>query len=153
MRRALVAATIASIALTACVKKEVVSNGSGSTLPGKSGVGPSLVVEQFMRAVNAKDLNRMGMLFGTKDGPIGERDNRQQVEQRMFAVASIMTHEDFEIQGEQLVPGRTAEATRLMVKVTVHGRPYSVPFTLVRYKENNWLVEQIGLDVITSTGN
>ena len=149
MRRALIAATIVAIATAACVKQQVVNNSDGSTLPGRSGVGPSLVIEQFMRAVNAKDLARMAQLFGTKDGPIAGRDQREQVEQRMFAIASVLGHEDFEIQGEQLVPGRTTEATRVMVKVTISGKSHAVPFTLVRYKENNWLVEQIGIDVIT----
>jgi len=106
-----------------------------------------------MRAVNAKDLARMAQLFGTKDGPISGRDNREQVEQRMFAIATVLGHEDFEIQGEQLVPGRTTEATRVMVKVTVNQRRYEVPFTLVKYKDNNWLVEQIGIDVITGPRN
>lgn len=128
------------LSTTACVKQQVAR---------ASGVGPTLVIEQFLGAANAKDLQRMGQLFGTKDGPIADRDPREQVEQRMFAIASVLTHDDFEVESEQLVPGRSAEATQLTVKLTIKGSPYHVPFTVVRYKEQSWLVEQIGIEVIT----
>jgi hypothetical protein len=68
----------------------------------------------------------------------------------MFALATVLQYEDFEIQGEQLVPGRSEEATRLMVKMSINQKSYVVPFTIVRYKNSNWLVEQVGIDVITS---
>ena len=138
------------LSTTACVKKEVVRSGSGTSA---TGVGPSLVVDQFLRAANSKDIARMGQLFGTKDGPISGRDSREQVEQRMFALAAILEHEDFEIQAEQMVPGRTAEATLLTVKLTKEKKAYTVPFTLVRYKSSSWLVEQVGIDVITAPRN
>lgn len=112
-------------------------------------MGPLLVVEQFLRAANAKDLARMAQLFGTKDGPIANRDPRDQVEQRMFAIASVLRHDDFEVESEQLVPGRSTEAIQLTVKLTISGSPYQVPFTMVRYKDQSWLVEQIGIEVIT----
>ena len=145
------AIAITIVSTNACVKKEVVGGPAG--MSNTAGVGPSLVVEQFLRAANARDLMRMGQLFGTKEGAIASRDPRQQVEQRMFAIASILQHDDFEIQSEQLVPGRTSEATRLMVKLTIDKRPYSVPFTMVRYKSSDWLVEQVGIDVITAPRN
>lgn len=137
---------LATVVLTACVKEQVVSGS-----PSASNLGPSLVVEQFMRALNSepKDLAAMGRLFGTKDGPIGERDQRSQVEQRMFAIGAILQHDDYEIVREQQVPGRTAEATQLQVRVKAGERSSNVPFTLVRYK-NGWLIEQIGIDVITN---
>lgn len=137
---------LATVVLTACVKEQVVSGS-----PSASNLGPSLVVEQFMRALNSepKDLAAMGRLFGTKDGPIGERDQRAQVEQRMFAIGTILQHDDYEIVREQQVPGRTGEATQLHVRVKAGERSSNVPFTLVRYK-NGWLIEQIGIDVITN---
>ena len=142
MRKSLIALMLAALTHTACVKEQVV----GGT---RAGVGPALVVEQFMRAVNAKDLATMGRLFGTRDGPVSERDDRRLVEQRMFTIASVLQHEDFEIAGEQLVPGRTDEATQLMVRVKAQNQTNTVPFVMVRYKTSNWLIEQIGIDVIT----
>lgn len=126
---------------TACVKQRVspVSN-----------VGSSLVVEQFMRAANAKDLDGMARLFGTKDGPVAGRWSQDEVEKRMFIISTELKHEDFTITAEQIVPGRGEDATKLTVKLRKEGKEYNVPFTLVRYKNESWLVEQIGIDVITA---
>ncbi|HEX6064755.1 MAG TPA: hypothetical protein VFZ04_11075 [Longimicrobiales bacterium] len=137
---------LATVVLTACVKEQVVSGGRSA-----ANLGPSMVVEQFMRALNSepKDVALMARLFGTKEGPIGERDPKVQVEQRMFAIAAVLRHDDYEILREQQVPGRTAEATQLLVRVKAGEKSNNVPFTLVRYKEG-WLVEQIGIDVITN---
>jgi hypothetical protein len=142
---------VAVLALTACVKEEIIPNRTAGVGAG-GGVGASLVVEQFMRALNSepKDLNTMARLFGTKDGPIISRDPRAQVEQRMHAIATVLHHDDYEIVREQQVPGRTAEATQLLVRIKAGQNTDMVPFTLVRYKDGAWLVEQIGLDAITN---
>jgi hypothetical protein len=143
MRTTLIALPVALLTFSACVKEQVVGRGSN--------VGPSLVVEQFMRAANTEppNLQAMGRLFGTKEGSAWENWPRVEVEQRMFAIARELKHQDFEITSEQIVPGRTEVATRLMVRVTIKGRPCNVPFTLVRYKENSWLIEEIGIQVLT----
>jgi hypothetical protein len=137
-----------ALTLGACVKEEMIGRSAGSS----GGVAPSLVVEQFMRAVNSdpKDLNTMARLFGTKEGPVAERDPKGSVEQRMFAIGKVLEHEDYEIARENIVPGRTAEAIQLMVRVTKNQQKLMVPFTMVRYKENSWLIEAIGIDVITN---
>jgi hypothetical protein len=137
---------LATVVLTACVKEQVVSGGRSA-----ANLGPSMVVEQFMRALNSepKDLALMARLFGTKEGPIGDRDPKMQVEQRMFAIAAVLRHDDYQVVREQQVPGRSAEATQLVVRVKSGEKNNNVPFTLVRYKEG-WLVEQIGIDVITN---
>lgn len=133
-------ALVATLGATACVKEQVIVSGS---------VGPSLVVEQFVRAAGAKDYAAMGRLFGTKEGPIASKESRSYVEQRMATIAAVLRHQDFELMGEESVPGRMTEATKLTVRMTVDGRAFTVPYTLVRYKDG-WLVEQIGLEVLTA---
>ncbi|HET9439134.1 MAG TPA: hypothetical protein VFO52_03140 [Longimicrobiales bacterium] len=144
MKLSTISLVTAAVLLSGCVKEQV-SGGTSSTL------GPSLVIEQFMRALNSepKDLTTMGRLFGTSDGPILDRDPRAQVEQRMFAIATVLHHDDYEMVREQQVPGRTNEATQVFVRVKQGSNNNPVPFTLVRYK-GGWLIEQIGIDVITN---
>ena len=147
MRRATIAfalVLVTALGSAACVQRQMRIGAN---------VAPSLIVEQFLRAANARDLDTMARLFGTKSGPIIDRDDRRAVEQRMFAIASELKHTDFEVVSEQMVPGRTAEATQLTVRLTADERKVSVPFTLVRYKTDSWLIEQIGLEVLTSPKN
>ena len=157
MKRSTITMALAALALAGCVKQEVVGGGGTAT-----SLGSSLVIEQFMRATNlvmqqsstdpsarAQHLATMGRLFGTKAGSATEKWPNNEMELRMYAIARELTHEDFEITGEQMVPGRDGEATRVMVKVTKNGRDYTVPFTLVRYKDS-WLIEIVDLEVITN---
>lgn len=141
MRKPLIALPLALLALSACVREQVI---------GGTNVGPSLVVEQFMRAANTEppSLQAMGRLFGTKEGSAVEKWPRAEVESRMFAIARELKHQDFEIVSEQLVPGRTGEATQLILRIKIKDNTYNVPFILARYKDT-WLIEQIGIDVIT----
>ena len=142
----MVALTLVALTLAGCVKEQVVSGGG-------SGLAPSLIVEQFMRAVNAKNWQAMARVFGTRNGPeITAKSSRDEValaEKRMSLIGEILRHEDFEVTSEQSVPGRTDYATRLVVKVRKNGRDYNVPFILVRHGESSWLIEEIGIDVIT----
>ena len=118
--------------------------------PGSS-VAPALVVEQFLRAANANDLDTMARLFGTIDGPITQRDTQKQVDDRMFALASIMRHQDYSLEGEQIVPGRRDVATQLLVRMVLpDGRATVVPFTLVYSAGRSWLIEQIAVERITN---
>jgi hypothetical protein len=156
--RASVLALAASCTLSACVTK-VESPGTMPSAPQAAGaprgtgapsVATSLVIEQFLRAVNAKDLDTMARLFGTVAGPITVRDSQKDIDNRMFAIATILRHEDYSIEAMQIVPGRRDEATLVNVSMTVQGRSVRVPYTLVWSKDGNWLVEQIGIEAVTS---
>jgi hypothetical protein len=139
LRRSGVVAVLAlsALTLTAC--------SSRSAAPPAPGMAPVLVIERFLQAANSNDIQTMGRLFGTSRGSVLRRDPREQVEQRMFAIASILRHDDYVVEGEQVVPGRIGEAVRINVRLTVGERRVSVPFTVVRTRSNEWLVEQIDL--------
>lgn len=123
---------------------------SSSVVPGPAqAVAPTLIVEQFLRAVNAGDLDTMARLFGTREGSITERDSREQVDNRMFAIASVLRHDDYRIEGEQIVPGRRDEATQLLVRLTFPDRDVVVPFTMVITDDRTWMIEQIAIERVT----
>ena len=146
----MVALTLVALTLAGCVKEQVIGTSG-------AGVGPSLIVEQFMRAANASEWRTMARLFGTKDGPIiTSRSSPTEValqEKRMSLIGEVLKHQDHEVTSETSVPGRTDGATRLLVKVRKNGRDYNVPFILVRHGESAWLVEEIGVEVITKAMN
>jgi hypothetical protein len=113
-------------------------------------MGPALAVEQFLGAVNTQDYIRMSNLFGTKEGPILGRDPRENVEKQMFLLATVLRHEDYEVKGEQAVPGRLSEATQLNVSLTLNQKKIMVPFVMVRGKNDKWLVECIEIENVTN---
>ncbi|HEX7118941.1 MAG TPA: hypothetical protein VF212_09145 [Longimicrobiales bacterium] len=114
------------------------------------GVAPALVVERFLHAANAKDFRTMGRLFGTREGPVLELYPAAEVEKRMFALASVLRHDDYAIEGEMVAPGRTGEALRILVRLQVGARSIPVPFTVVRTEDAGWLIEQFDIERITA---
>lgn len=141
-RRTLLIATMLTLVATACTTTAVV--------PGPAqAVAPTLVVEQFLRAVNAGDLDTMARLFGTREGAIVERDSEEQVDTRMFAIASVLRHQDYRIEREQIVPGRRTEATQLLVRLIFPENEVVVPFTMVLTDKRTWLIEQIAIERVT----
>jgi hypothetical protein len=113
-------------------------------------LAPVMSIERFLRAANTNDLETMGRLFGTVDGPLLRRDPRAEVEQRMFALASILRHQDYAVVGEEVVPGRIGSAIRIRMQMRFPDRAVIVPFTMVRSQRDGWLVEQIDVNAITS---
>jgi len=130
-----------------CSSRQVRASNSP---PANPEVATSLVIDQFLRAVKSNDLDTMARLFGTRDGSILERDPRDQVDSRMFALASVLRHDRYAIKGVEVVPGRRDEATRVIVATTIGDRTVDVPYTLVWTTDRIWLIEQIGIEAITS---
>jgi len=123
--------------------------GAVSGLRPAHGVAPMLVVERFLNAANSTDLETMALLFGTRDGSILKRDPRAEVEARMYALASILRHKNYQLEGEGIVPGRLGEAVRLVIRLELEDRQVSVPFVVVQTRKDGWLIEQIGIERIT----
>jgi hypothetical protein len=109
-----------------------------------------LAVERFLSAVNTDDLDTMSRLFGTREGAILQRDARAEVERRMYALASILKHKNYAVEGEGIVPGRLGEAVQYSVLLSIGERDVSVPFILVQTRNDGWLIEQIGIERITA---
>ncbi len=130
-------------------------------------------VEAFLQAANANDFDTMAEMFGTGDGPVsntggtfgcafkkmgswiglGDSCEKQHVvELRMSAIAHLLRHDDYRVMSDDLVPGRRTPTRLVAVNLTQGGRDVeNVPFTLVQYERDRWLVETIGLEKITET--
>lgn len=122
--------------------------GAGGS-PNSPPVAPALIIERFLQAVNAQDLETMARLFGTERGSILNRDPRSEVEQRMYTLAAILRHEDYQLEGERPVPGRLGQAVQMIVRMRFGSRQVAVPYTLVRTRNGPWIIEQIDVESIT----
>jgi hypothetical protein len=141
-----------AIALAACTTQEVGREASPPPPAVGIEVAPALTVEQFLSAVNADEWASMGRLFGTSEGPFGDRNSREDVELRMNAIALILKHEDFTIRSQRRVPGRERTTVRLGVDLTVRGELIEdVAFLVVLADSGSWLIEEIDLVKVTSS--
>ena len=135
-------------------------------------LGPTLSVERFLNAANGRDHAAMMNLFGTAAGPLGDTGStfgcsfkrmgswiglgdrcmsKQNLELRMDAIARIIRHNDYRIRSEERVAGRTAPTTQVDVDLDLGPRVVSgVPFVVVRTDDGDWLVQEIGLELLTS---
>ena len=114
-------------------------------------IAPALMVERFLQAANARDLETMSRLFGTHDGPIGDRRSREEVELRMNVIAQILQHDDYEIISERSVPGAEFPSRRVGVDLVLPGGTTvrDVGFTLVLESDDRWLINVIEVIKIT----
>jgi hypothetical protein len=133
---------------TGCATKTVAP--SQSAMNGAS-IGPSLVIERFLQAANAKDLDTMAQIFGTTDGPFNRMGSKKEIDDRMFTFATVLRHTDFEIKGEgDPVSGRRDEAKNILVEISRGDDKVVVPFRMVQYK-NSWLIEDLCMNKLTGT--
>ncbi|HJP59315.1 MAG TPA: hypothetical protein VJ865_04935 [Gemmatimonadaceae bacterium] len=61
---------------------------------------PQIAVGEFLKAVNAKDLQAMSTFFGTKNGPARETMDRTELEKREIILACYFAHDSARILGE-----------------------------------------------------
>lgn len=164
--RRLVLLAVTSSALAGCTTTYVMPSAVAP-------VAAQLSVERFLQAANQRDVQAMGNLFGTKDGPVMDTGSpvgcafkkigslfggescvkKADVEIRMDAIASILAHQDYRIVREERVPGRQAPTTRVLVDMTVQGMSVpGVPFVVVQSGEGRWLVQEVDLARVMELG-
>ena len=103
---------------------------------------PAETVEQFLAAVNAVDLDRMGTLWGDENGP--NRSGSQNVRtQRLTIMQRLLHGESHEVVATDVT---TPARPRLSVAITQGTRRFTVPFTLAQSRYGGWLVKEIGID-------
>ncbi len=167
LRRVRLLVGVASIALAAGSCTTVVQRGPGA------GVVAQLSLERFLQAANDRDIDAMGHLFGTVDGPMMDTGGtfgcffkkigswfggtscakRRDVEIRMDAISRVLQHEDYKVVREEPVAGRLNVATRIFVDLTVDGDLVpDIPFVVVRTDQGQWLVEQVDLQKVMARG-
>ena len=119
-------------------------------------VVPALTVQRFLQAANTRDLETMSRLFGTDDGPVGDRWSREEIELRMDVLAEILQHADYEIISERPVPGAASPSNRVGVDILIlipggTTMVRDVGFTVVLASTNQWLINLIDVEKITGT--
>ena len=67
----------------------------------------------------------------------------------MEAISSILRHENYQIEREEMVAGRDAPTTRVVVNLTIRGqRVDTIPFLVVEASGGRWLVQKVDLQAV-----
>jgi hypothetical protein len=105
---------------------------------------PSTAVEQFLAAVQTKDLATMGQLWGPSRGPAAESMNKDELHKRLTIMQTILVHERYTLEVANAVVA-TPDEQLIRVRLERNGCQPVVPFTVVRYR-SGWLVKAIDLE-------
>ena len=105
---------------------------------------------QFLDAVKANDLQRMGTLWGDRRGPVVGWMENTQLKKKLTVIQIYLAHDGYRvIDGPLPAPGRDDERT-FHVELQRKGCNVAIPIDLVRAKRGSWLVHDVHLE---SAGN
>lgn len=132
----------------------LVAAACGGNRPPPDGVpggpAPDAVVDKFMKLVESKEYDQMGWLFGNHGGSVYAIDEPNDVERRMYALATVLRHRSYTIGNQAQVPGRSGAAVRMNVRLVNERSTFDVPFIVVRGPEGRWFVEQVDVEAVTN---
>lgn len=120
------------------------SRNSGPSTPVPQSMNES--VAQFLAAVKANDLTRMGNLWGTERGPASQTMNGEVLRQRVTVIQKYLDHSGYRIiEGPLLVPSRDDLRT-FRVELQRSGCIQVIPIDVIRTRSGGWLVYDVHLE-------
>jgi hypothetical protein len=106
---------------------------------------------QFLAAVKANDLSRMGGLWGTERGPAAQRMDAKTLRQRLTVIQKYLDHAGYRIvEGPVPAPARADLRTYRVELQRDRGCQHVVQIDLVVTGSGGWLVYDVHLE---SVGN
>lgn len=142
MRKLLVLLALVSACRTA-------STPAPSTQPsgGPGAATPRAAVEAFLQAIRSEDLQAMGAIWGTADGPARELMDRETLEKREIVMVCMLRHDSYAVRGDSpLAGGRRA----FTVELTRGTDKRTTTFTAVQGRQARWFVLQADLEPVGS---
>lgn len=136
--------------LTAIILTALIACGGGSQPAGVApSPGPTLAVEQFMRAVADSDLTRMAQLWGTRNGSAAETGKPTDYQRRVAVMYTFLRGSTARVMAEV---ERSDDKSTLAVEVSRADCRKRLPFTLERTKNDRWMVTSIELGALGTPG-
>ena len=128
--------------LTACTSatQKMPSNGQITGAPS-----PQLAVDQFLKAVNAKDLQAMSTVFGTKDGPARETMDRTELEKREVILACYFNNDSYRTLGEM---GGLQGHREIKVELKKGNLTRETTFYAIRGPGGRWYIDNMDIAAV-----
>lgn len=119
------------------------SGGNSGELTGAP--TPQTAVEQFLRAVNAKDLQAMSTVFGTNKGPARETMDRTELEKREIILACYFNSDSSRILGES---SGTQGHREVRVELKKGTLTRQTTFYAIRGPGDRWYVDNMDIAAV-----
>lgn len=134
---------IAGLFLLAACSSATRNTANTGQLTGAA--APGLAVEQFLRAVNAKDLQAMSIVFGTKNGPARETMDRTELEKREIILACYFAHDSARILGDS--PGQQGHR-EVRVELKKGTLTRQTTFFTIKGPGDRWYVDNMDIAAV-----
>ena len=113
--------------------------GPGKPVPQS----PQETLAQFMSAVKANDLSRMGTLWGSDRGPAADWMKGNELKERLTVIQKYLAHAGYRVvEGPLREPGSIGGTACTFV----------APMDLVRTKGGGWVVNDVHLGSLPTPG-
>lgn len=106
----------------------------------------SETLAQFLTAVKANDLDRMGRLWGTERGPATEWMNAAELKQRLTVIQKYLMHVGYRVVEGPLAVPAVADRRTFRVELQRQRCNRVLPIDLVHTKRGGWLVVDVHLE-------
>ena len=106
---------------------------------------PQVAVEQFLRAVNSKDLQAMSTVFGTKNGPARETMDRNELEKREIILACYFAHDSARVIND--TPGLQGHR-EVRVELKKGNLTRQTTFFAIKGPEDRWYVDNMDIAAV-----
>jgi hypothetical protein len=116
---------------------------AGST--GGALATPRAAVEAFLQAVHTEDLQAMGAVWGTADGPAREQMDRDTMEKREVVMMCYFRHDTFRIAGETPAAGGVRNFT---VELRRGNEQRTTTVTVIPARRGGWYVQKVDIEPV-----
>src|SRR5258706_3880788 len=138
------------LALMLLVLGAACGGGSRPQTPVPQSVNAAL--EQFLTAVKANDLTRMGDLWGSDRGPAAQWMAPAVLRQRLMVIQKYLDHAGYRIiEGPLAVAGRS-DMRSYRVDLQRSRCNQAVPIDVIRTRSGGWLVSDVHLEAAGTPG-
>lgn len=139
--------------LTVLVALSSLACGGGAALSKPLPQSLQATLTQFMAAVKANDLNRMGELWGSDRGPASAWMKSDALKERLTVMQKYLDHVGYRVvDGPQLMPGHDNTQTFHIEIQRANSCTATFPVDLVRSKSGGWVVNDVHLASISTPG-
>lgn len=123
--------------------------GPGKPLPQS----PQETLAQFMAAVKANDLERMGTLWGSDRGPAAGWMNADRLKERLTVIQKYLDHAGYRVvEGPLRVTGHDDTQSFRVEIQRANSCTVVFPVDVVRTKSGGWVVNDVHLGSVPTPG-